>query len=257
MITKRRRAPGGGRKRLGRSVAQNLTIRIDDDLREQLEAVATARQKRNWNLSQEILLRLRISLNNEREEQRSPAMRALCFLIAQLADHVVGPKMLGEGKEVAIYNWRADPFFYRAFKIAVGQLLDALEPPGPIKAYPIKITREDGPDLDIGDYEAGLDPSLRRYLETFETPEARAQYSIDYVLTAFRGFPQWSAEVREEQRKLVTEYGFPTQIREFYGMPDAARDLAVKPRSDERVRINVKMNEIAGLTLRKTKKEKP
>lgn len=236
MITKRRRAPGGGRKRLGPSVAQNLTIRIDDDLREQLEAVATARQKRNWNLSQEILLRLRSSLNNEREEQRSPEMRALCFLIAQLADQIVGPKLfdLDERKEFAIYNWRANPFFYRAFKIAVGQLLDALDPPGPIE--PCEITVEDGADPD---------PSTRRYLETFKTPEARAQYSADYVLTAFRGFPQWSAETREEQRKLVTEYGLPSLIRDFYGMPDAARDLAVKPRavkprSDETITIRTK-----------------
>jgi hypothetical protein len=232
-------------------VSRNLTIRIDDDLREQLETTATARQKQNWNLSQEILLRLRTSLSNEREEQRSPAMRALCFLIAQLADHVVGPKLFGEGKEVALYNWRADPFFYRAFKIAVGQLLDALEPPGPIKAYPITVRVKDGPDLDIEDDHAGLDPSTRRYLETFKTPEARAQYSADFVLTAFRAFPQWSAETREGQRKLVTEYGFPTLIRDFYGMPDAARDLAVKPRSDERASIDVKIND--GIMLTKTK----
>jgi hypothetical protein len=66
MMVKRKRAPGGGRKRLGASVAQNLTIRVDDDLRGQLEAAAIARQKRNWNLTQEILLRLRTSLSNER-----------------------------------------------------------------------------------------------------------------------------------------------------------------------------------------------
>jgi hypothetical protein len=246
MMIKRKRAPGGGRKRLGPSVAQNLTIRIDDDLREQLEAVATARKKRNWNLSQEILLRLRISLNNEREEQRSPAMRALCFLIAQLADHIVGPKLKGDGKEFALYNWRADPFFYKAFKIAVGQLLDALDPPGPIKAP--KITPED---------EAKLDPFLRRYIETFKTPEARAQQSADFILTAFRALPQWSAETREEQRKLVTEYGLPQLIREFYGIPDAARDLAVKPRSDETITITMKPEEINAVVLRKTKVKRP
>jgi hypothetical protein len=246
MMIKRKRAPGGGRKRLGPSVAQNLTIRIDDDLRKQLEAVATTRQKRNWNLSQEILLRLRISLNNDREEQRSPAMRALCFLIAQLADHIVGPKLKGEGKEFALYNWRADPFFYKAFKIAVGQLLDALDPPGPIKAP--EITPEN---------EAKLDPFLRRYIETFKTPEARAQQSADFIITAFRAFPQWSAETREEQRKLVAEYGSPSLIREFYGIPDAARDLAVKPRSNETITITMKPEEFDGIVLRKTKVKGP
>jgi hypothetical protein len=246
MMVKRKRAPGGGRKRLGPSVAQNLTIRIDDDLREQLEAVATARQKRNWNLSQEILLRLRTSLNNEREEQRSPAMRALCFLIAQLADNIVGPKLTGDGKEFALYNWRASPFFYKAFKIAVGQLLDALDPPGPIEAP--EITPED---------EANLHPFLRRYIETFKSPEARAQQSADYILTAFRGFPQWSAETREEQRKLVSEQGSPSLIREFYGMPDAARDLAVKPHSGETITITIKTEEIDAVVLRKTKVKRP
>jgi hypothetical protein len=237
MMAKRKRAPGGGRKRLGASVAQNLTIRIDDDLREQLETAAIARQKRNWNLTQEILLRLRASLSNEREQQRDPPMRALCFLIAQLANHVVGPKILREGKELALYNWRADPFFYKAFKIAVGQLLDALDPPGPIKPY--EITVENGADLD---------PSTRRYLETFKTPEARAQHSADYVLTAFRTFPQWDAETREEARKLVTESGTPLLIREFYGIPDAALALAVKPLSGETVKITAKLKDGPELT---------
>jgi hypothetical protein len=101
-------------------------------------------------------------------------------------------------------------------------------------------------------------PSTRRYLETFKTPEARAQYSADYVLTAFRAFPQWSAEAREEQRKLVTEYGLPQLIREFYGIPDAALDLAVKPRKfvkqrpGEAVKITAKFKD--GLELTKVKK---
>jgi hypothetical protein len=249
MTVKRKRAPGGGRKRLGASVAQNLTIRIDDDLRDQVEEAAIARQKRNWNLSREIVLRLRTSLSSDRKQQRDPPMRALCFLIAQLADHVVGPKIVREGKEITLYDWRADPFFYKAFKIAVGQLLDALDPPGPIKPYEITVENE-----------ADLDPSTRRYLETFKTPEARAQYSADYVLTALRAIPQWSAETREEQKKLVTEYGLPQLIREFYEMPDAARDLAVKPRpftrqrEGEPVKITAKFKDRLELTTTKVKK---
>jgi hypothetical protein len=242
MMAKKKRALGGGRKRLGASVAQNLTIRIDDDLREQLEAAAIARQKRNWNLSQEILRRLRTSLSNEREQQRNPPIRALCFLIAQLADHVVGPKVLREGKEHPLFDWRTHPFFYKAFKIAVSQLLDALDPPGPIE--PPKFTVENGADLD---------PSTRRYVETFKTPEARGQYSADFVLTLFRAFPhQWSVETREEQIKLVTEYGSPQLIREFYGMPDAALALAVK---GETVKITAKFKDgLDELTTSKVKK---
>jgi hypothetical protein len=148
---------------------------------------------------------------------------------------------LREGKEFAVYDWRTDPFFYKAFKIAVSQLLDALDPPGPIKRY--EITVED---------DAGLDPSTRRYLETFKTPEARAQHSADYVLDAFRALPQMSAETREEHRKLVTEYGTPQLIREFYGIPDAARDLAVKPRSGKTIKISANLKD--GLYLTEVKK---
>ena len=44
------------------------------------------------------------------------------------------------------------------------------------------------------------------------------------------------AKTREEQKKLFTEYGSPQLMHEFYRMPDAARDLAVKPRPFTRQR---------------------
>ena len=124
MMAKRKRAPGGGRKRFGPSVAQNLTIRIDDDLRGQLEAAAVKRaeRRRGWNLSREILLRLRCSLDKEREHRRSPAMRALCDLISDMAKHDLHTDQQ--------QSWHRDPFTFRAFKVAVTRLLDGLEPAG-------------------------------------------------------------------------------------------------------------------------------
>jgi hypothetical protein len=70
------------------------------------------------------------------------------------------------------------------------------------------------------------------------------------------------SETREEQRKVVTEFGSPQLIREFYGMPDAARDLAVKPRAvkpglDETLTITMKAEEIDAVVLRKTKVKRP
>src|SRR5437868_5676678 len=110
----RKRAPGGGRKPSPYTPRAQLTIRMPDDMREQLEAAAN---QRDWSLTDELLLRLRVSFGREREERREPAMRALCFLMAELAGHIVGPAAARGKSELALYDWRSDAFFYRAFKI--------------------------------------------------------------------------------------------------------------------------------------------
>ena len=57
-------------------------------------------------------------------------MRAICFLISEVAREVVLPHRTDERRGV----WRTDPFFYAAFRIAVGHVLEALAPLGEIKA---------------------------------------------------------------------------------------------------------------------------
>jgi hypothetical protein len=128
-MPKRKRAPGGGRKRLGQSLARNLTIRIDEEMRERLEASAAKRAewKRNWNLSQEILFRLRCSLDKEREHQRSQPMRDLCWLISDMAKRELYTDLPEQ------QSWHHDPFTFRAFKVAVTKLLDRLEPNGEMR----------------------------------------------------------------------------------------------------------------------------
>jgi hypothetical protein len=235
----RKRAPGGGRKPSAHTPRAQLTIRMPDDMREQLE---TAAMERDWTLTDELLLRLRGSFRRERDESRQPSMRALCFLISELADHIVGVKVAWGKSEFGFYDWRSDPFFYKAFKIALGRLLDALEPPGPIKVYQITAN------------EAELEPSWKHYLASFKTPEARAEYSVEYILTALREAPHRTAERREEQRKLVGMH--PALMREFYGMPDAARDLVVKPRSGKTVPLTVDVVPVS-LLGEKPKESKP
>jgi hypothetical protein len=231
----RKRAPGAGRKPVGpiSGKLSNFSTRITKETRSALEREASATGQ---SISQVAERLIRAGLTSSRD--RDPAMRALCFLIAQLAGHIVGPKLMeleGSKSEIPLYSWRSSPFFYRAFKIAIGQLLDALEPRGPIRQYD-----------RIGTTEAELDPSMKRYVESFKTPEARAEYSVDYILTAFRSVPHWTEAEREEQRKFVSDAGNPTLIREFYAMPDAARDLAIKPKyqSDESVRLNVDVDDV-------------
>jgi hypothetical protein len=126
----RKRAPGGGRKPIGPSAGRPLTIRIDDDLRNELEATAAKRAKRKpkWNLSQEILHRLRWSLNREREDRRSLAMRAICYLISDMASR--------ELRTDRWQSWHRNPFAFAAFKAAVAGLLDDLAPPGDVQPPP-------------------------------------------------------------------------------------------------------------------------
>jgi hypothetical protein len=129
----RKRAPGGGRKPISATAARPLTIRIDDDLRGQLEAAADrrAKQKRkqglNWNLSQEILHRLRWSINKEREDRRNPVMRDLCFLISDMASRELQIDFSEQR------SWHRDPFIFRAFRSAVAKLLERLQPPGEMR----------------------------------------------------------------------------------------------------------------------------
>ena len=56
-------------------------------------------------------------------------MRALCFLIAQLAGQVAG---MTDEKGRPLFDWRTDPFFFQAYKLAVAKMLDALQPSGEI-----------------------------------------------------------------------------------------------------------------------------
>src|SRR5262245_44631170 len=101
----RKRAPGGGRKPKGAVAAGLVAVRMQDDLRAQLDAAA---KKRGYTLTDEVLGRLRASFAREREQRRDRAMRALGFLIATVADvaHLGG--RLNK-------QWHRDPFMFQAF----------------------------------------------------------------------------------------------------------------------------------------------
>src|SRR5262249_49197238 len=124
-MTKRGRTPKGEFA----DKLSNFSTRIQPQTRKALEKEAKAAGQSISQLAERLLI---TGLAERRERDKDRAMRALCFLITQLAHHIVGPHVRKEGSEVAVFDWRSDPFFYRAFKLSVGQLLDALEPPAPI-----------------------------------------------------------------------------------------------------------------------------
>jgi hypothetical protein len=202
MMAKAKRAPGGGRKRLGPSVARNLTIRIDDELRERLEieAGSRAKRKRNWNLSQEILMRLNQSLYREPEGRRDTATRAICFLISELIKAGIRPNN---------DLWHRDPFLFRSFRLAVGNFLSKIEPLGEIIA------------------------PARPLTSVLKTPELLAEYLSEMLLENLfmpMATPTQLAEAVKavERDNLGDEEVASELLREEYGFERARRHLGIE-----------------------------
>lgn len=115
----RKRAPGGGRKPKHGVRASPLSLRIPVDTRAALEAAAAGK---GGLLSEEIVSRLKQTLYDDR---RGTVWRAL--------SHILGVA-IAITKRTAGPDWRSDPWAFRAFKLAFGQILDALEPKGKMRA---------------------------------------------------------------------------------------------------------------------------
>ena len=222
-MAKKRRA-GGGRKPKGdfSKLVAPLSIRMPAEMRKQLEAAAKTNGR---SLSQELLRRLRDSFHRERDKARDPAMRALCFLMAETAQEAVGYHQLKpypSRERVPMFDWRTNPFFFRAFKIAVGKLLDALEPIGKIEAPDVSVRLK----LTAQQEEPG---SLqRRWLKSYDNAETRGQVAAEHVWNTLQRLPQLSPEERE--RELQEDFGsdtVPPTSQELYGMIDAAHDLKI------------------------------
>jgi hypothetical protein len=224
MIKHRKRAPGGGRKPKGEfdRLSTAVTTRMPEDLRERLVRAA---DKNDRSITQEILRRLHDSFDHDRNKGREPAMRALCFLIAEIAHEVVDPFGKGEDAkavipDVYVPDWRSDPFYFRAFKLAVVQLLDALQPPGDVKAP----RRHMNLYAEVATQEEA-DAFAARYNRSFKSPEARADYAAEHVLHSVMTVPKQSIEERNEEERRWRRIGMPWLAREHYGMVNAARDL--------------------------------
>jgi hypothetical protein len=205
MTPKRRRAPGGGRKPKGafKNLASPLSIRMPADMRSELEAAAKANGS---SVSQELLRRLQNSFNRDRDKARDPAMQALCFLIAETAQQTSGLNNL---------DWRTNPFYFRAFKIAVGKLLDALEPKGTIE-----------PPLDMQfDTSEDSGPLEHEFLKSFRDPELRGTYAARSVWASLRNVPLHTREEDRANKERLRELSESAYWREAYGMANAARDL--------------------------------
>ena len=213
---KRKRNPGAGRKPSGpfANNSTQLTIRMPEDLRHQLEKSAT---KKGWSLTQELLWRLNSSYKRQRERKGirgHPAVRALGFLVSELISRVA----YFDAEE-----WHRDPFLFRAFRLGVGKLLEALEPPGDVQ----------GPYQDALQFFA----RERRFhneglLASFMTPEARADFAAKELLSELlRPDPRLETGLQElqELRRHPSMVGRIAEriLDRLYGLADVRRDLGI------------------------------
>jgi hypothetical protein len=205
---------------------------MPDDLRGELEAAARKRGS-GRTLTDEVVARLRSSLSRERDDERDPALKALNFVIAQLAERVSGGMYLEDkgARLVDQKEWRTDPFKFRAFKFAVGKLLDALEPPkresalseeelAAIKERALKDAAKEAAE------KFGYTPEMEKwFIEIHKTPEAYGANQFGMLWTQLtRTNPLTDQE--EEMARRYPRFGDVIE-REFYGFNKARRDLGI------------------------------
>jgi hypothetical protein len=157
----RKRASGGGRKPKGEfsRLDHPFSLRMPADLRKQLE---DARKRTGKSFSQEMLTRVKSTFHRERYTSIDPSMRALCYLMSCI-QHSLDRQVLFLNNTLSLpakeeRHWRAHPFFYVAFKIAVQTLLDKFEPIG-----------SDGPVSDQTPFEVGSEIANQLWFQLLNT----------------------------------------------------------------------------------------
>jgi hypothetical protein len=213
----KKRKPGGGRKPKPDKKVM-FSLRLDPSVLANLRAAAKKWPGKNVSTFTEYLIDR--ALREREEEERDPALRALLYLIGQLADHITGavtpdiPMWVRSG-------WRRSLFQFRALKVAVHKLLDDLEePPGPLwkveeaVEYAKKKGAEFPPDF------------LAYYLETFKSPETRgATLLAEFYLQAQRTEPL----TERERTEMLKSPAFRSIMeRRIYGIPQALKALQLQ-----------------------------
>jgi hypothetical protein len=212
MAAKRR--PGAGRP-AKRGPTRSLTVRLPESTRDELQAAAKAH---GCNLTEELLWRVRNS--KDRDKTRNPAMRALCFLFSEI----------GEAVHSNVPDWRANPFLYRAFRLAVAKLLDELAPPGKTDKPPdsfLAFWKDASKDGRVTEKFVG-----RR----LDSPDSLAEQAAANVLWSYASETYLTNPAWEDAMRVldIDAEGMSARLRNslkrsFYGMADARRDLAIKP----------------------------
>jgi hypothetical protein len=131
-------------------------------------------------------------------------------------------------------NWRSDPFLFKAIKIGIFKLLDALEPSGestPPDFWRLAAAYEPASD------DKTINAVREDHIKAIQSPEAMADLAVRTTLHAYlspqtqnplqweglrgvAGLPGWEGEIGRRLLKDAED--------RYYGMKDAKRDLAMK-----------------------------
>jgi hypothetical protein len=205
---------------------------MPEDLREQLEAAA---QDSRRSVSQELLVRLNNSFGRDRDKDRDPAVRAICFLIAELARHL----SWASRKEA----WYRNPFVFRAFKIGVARLLDQIEPVGKLEPPPMAKIVQPYRQHAVGQI---LERQSNRWadevIEDWKSPESAAEQATMRTLTGLYGIGQSLDKMKAENvaaLNLLNDDSWRDNVRSalreqqrtWYGMDQVRRDLGLVNRT--------------------------
>jgi hypothetical protein len=168
-------------------------------------------------------VRLQASYRREREEKRrSPATRALCLLLTEVTVRMTP----------YIPEWHRNPFTFRAFRLALGGLLEALEPPGDI-AYPQEYKsfsdalRAGGQEYGALVARAGA-AGADRFDESHKTPDALAGYILRNLIDdLLRPHPFWETTVKGHRDHPEHGEAARMVLDEIYDLARARRDLGL------------------------------
>jgi hypothetical protein len=143
-----RRRPGGGRKPLpaGKGKPAQFQARISAGLRAALESEHLATGESISAIAARLLL---VGWRHEHERERNAPTRALCYVIAELADTVCRDRRM-DGKPNP--DWRTDPATFKAFRLSIVKFMDKLQPPGKARAgrpSPFGTTPEERADFAV------------------------------------------------------------------------------------------------------------
>jgi hypothetical protein len=199
---KRKRAKGAGRPPKGpfADLTRPFSIRMPAWLHERLEA---AGKRNDRSIGQELLRRVKYTLDRDLDRAPPPAMRALCFVIARV------------GKDANFYpdytaedGWRTDPHNFKVFEHAVTRLLASLAPRGDTRPgfRPCASPEEEGDSIAEAvwrDLHYPPDPIVR------DVPDE-----------VFEAMPYPQASDPHFRKKVREEFAKPD-----YGIKDAAHAL--------------------------------
>lgn len=233
MAKKRKRAPGGGRKPSPNKKVM-FSTRLEPSVMAALKVGADTFPGKSVSAFAEFLIDK--GLREREENARDPSVSAICFLISELAEYIRWPKPDG---------WHSNPFLFRAFKIAVARLLDALEPRGEMQAPPIDERIEQyAKKAKGGPFEWVAIEKAAEIRDTWKSPQSAGAKAAEYTLyELYKTVPDldkdlWVSFLNHPKAAKGSKEIAQTELMEFerrwHGMPRVRRNLYLtKPEGAE------------------------